>query len=131
MKREQKYEYNMFILVSGIAIIFFVIILSFSLIMSDENELQVNEFGESYEADTLMACIMAQDFVKSKLKAPSTAEFQMCYKATTTYQGSQNYYTTGYVDSQNGFGAMLRTEYTVKIVDNQDGYWSLKDIDVN
>jgi hypothetical protein len=36
----------------------------------------------------------------------------------------------GYVDSQNGFGAMLRSEWTCKIKENADKTWSVIDFNI-
>lgn len=47
-------------------------------------------------------------YVKDRLKAPTTAEF-----AEEQVSGPRDkvYVVTGYVDSQNGFGAMVRNSY--------------------
>lgn len=95
----------------------------------------INKFGEYYEADLGTACFMSQDFVEKRLKSPGSAEFQSCKKeeyggVMVRYLGNQTYYTRGYVDSQNGFGALIRSNYRTEILDNQDETWTLKDIDV-
>ena len=87
----------------------------------------INEFDEHYKIDKTMACIMTQGFVEDVLKAPSTAKFQNCYDASVNYQGGQIYYVHTYVDSQNGFGAMIRTQYSMEIRDNQDKTWTKLD----
>lgn len=65
------------------------------------------------EDDADMAFYMSQEFVKDKLKAPSTAEFprRSDSDVTVTKLGSGKYSVIAWVDSENGFGAMIRTTY--------------------
>lgn len=60
----------------------------------------------------LDACVNVQMAVKDRLKAPSTADFSNCPDATTTFKAGDTTYVTGYVDSENGFGAKLRSRYS-------------------
>ena len=62
--------------------------------------------------DPLPACACAQDRVTSFLKSPGSAQFQnLCYDEAKQVEGERNYVVTSYVDSQNGFGALLRSYY--------------------
>lgn len=76
----------------------------------------------------LGACFMAQQFMTDRLKAPSSAEFENCNDATITFLGNNTYEVLSYVDSQNGFGAMLRTNYYVELYYLGDEYWRMLDI---
>jgi len=67
------------------------------------------------------ARVAAKLFVKDRLKAPSTARFGTL-TATESYDGS--YLVSGYVDSQNSFGAMIRTYFSCT-VEYDDGKWKL------
>ena len=78
------------------------------------------------------AWIMAKQFVTDQLKAPSTAEWGSVFKGT--YQDPQNCVTAlsdnhfrckGWVDSQNGFGAMIRTRFVCTVKYVGDSKWSL------
>lgn len=73
------------------------------------------------EHDSLSAYVMAQDFVSSQLKAPSTAKFQTYSKELVQDLGGGRYYVSAYVDAQNSFGAMIRNQFncTVKYVGNK------------
>ena len=71
------------------------------------------------------AAIIAQDYVRDTLKSPSSAKFESINRATITRQGSDKYTITSWVDSMNGFGAVIRTRYTVQVRDNGNGKWSL------
>jgi hypothetical protein len=59
--------------------------------------------------------IIAKDFAKQRLKAPSTAEFQSSYEVQPVNEGGGQYSISFYVDSQNGFGAMIRTNIIMKL----------------
>lgn len=51
----------------------------------------------------------AQNIVEGYLKAPSTAKFCSFVDAKVTHLGNGEYKVTGWVDSQNSFGAMIRS----------------------
>lgn len=69
--------------------------------------------------------IQAQEFVKQGLKAPSTAKFpSLSYE--TTDLGDGRYKIISYVDSQNSFGAMLRSEWTVVMKNISVDKWILE-----
>jgi hypothetical protein len=60
------------------------------------------------------AIALAQQAVLRRLKAPSTASFPWSHSEYTVAQyDSGKWRVLGYVDSQNGFGAMLRLRWTV------------------
>jgi hypothetical protein len=73
--------------------------------------------------------IMAEDFVADSLKSPSTAAFSG-RDETRVYQDGNTWYVHGWVDSQNSFGATVRTRYHVTM--RQHGQqWKLVDINFN
>lgn len=96
-------------------IITICVVLFFSLgiigaIVQDDNEgaVKVNKVPAAS-----MAYIISQDCVKNKLKSPSTADFPFSdYKSEVD---SNNYIIQSYVDSQNGFGATIRSDWQVKL----------------
>ncbi len=53
--------------------------------------------------------ILCQQLVKGELKSPSTADFP--WTAQTYRKGKNRWVINSYVDSQNGFGATIRTNY--------------------
>ena len=81
--------------------------------------------------DTTSAFVMSQEFVTKKLKAPSTAKFPYTSDegVNVVYQGECKHKILAYVDSQNSFGAMIRTKYYAE-VQNKKGTdtWILLDI---
>lgn len=72
----------------------------------------------------------SQSYVKANLKSPASADFPLSdYKSWRL--DTANYVIKGYVDSQNGFGAMIRTNWRTEMVfnggDPHDGSsWTVK-----
>lgn len=88
----------------------------------------VSTSGDSGTDDqSTMAEVMCEDFVKARLKSPGSAEFG----PTDTAREDDVYTVRGPVDSQNGFGAMLRSDYVCVVRDNPDDSWNLVDISIN
>jgi hypothetical protein len=75
-----------------------------------------------------------QDFVRDRLKAPSTAEFPGGmfdnFSGHVTSEDRGTYRIASYVDSQNSFGAMLRTHYSGRIRIEPNGEWTLLELDL-
>lgn len=103
----------------GIIIIIGIVIFAFS-----------SCFGSSdakSEDNTAMIITIAQDEVKSKLKAPSTAKFPWGFseynikEVASKTDGFNEYYVDGYVDAENSFGAKIRTRFIVKLELSDDG----------
>lgn len=67
---------------------------------------------------------VCQDFVKKRLKAPSTAEFV----DLEVSESAGDYTVAGNVDAQNSFGAQLRSAFTCVVHDDGDE-WRLVSID--
>lgn len=78
------------------------------LVFSSERTTSVN-------GDKVSACIVAEKFVKQSLKAPATAEFPPGTSECRTSQSGRKWTVNSYVDSQNGFGALIRTYYLAKM----------------
>jgi hypothetical protein len=72
-----------------------------------------------------------EDYVKDYLKAPATAEFSGFADTQIIAQGHNKYAVIGWVDSQNSFGAELRTKYVCKTTDEGNGQWSFEPLVVN
>lgn len=57
---------------------------------------------------------VCHQFVKERLRAPATAKFERYSEARIT--GVEPTYTVrGHVDSENGFGALIRSDYTCTV----------------
>ncbi len=78
---------------------------------------------------------MAQQFVEQNLKAPRSAKFPWSFDRYQIYElegeGWENCYeVTGYVDAQNSYGAMIRSNFTVHLKDLGDDQWRLLNITI-
>lgn len=70
----------------------------------------------------------AKLFVKDRLKSPKTAEFAPFSDAKCEpLSDGKTWQIYSYVDSQNSFGAMLRTGFYVKLIEDGPN-WKLLDI---
>lgn len=67
--------------------------------------------------DSTMAFVMSQKFVKQRLKSPATAKFPSRTDPAVKihYTGDCQHTIQAYVDSQNGFGAIIRTTYYIQL----------------
>jgi len=88
---------------------------------SSSNTNDVAKQETSSVPDESEANIMAQGFIKQVLKSPSTADFPFL-DYTTTINGNR-YTVVSHVDSQNGFGAMIRSNWRV-VMDHNGGEWN-------
>ena len=72
---------------------------------------------EPVKPDPILAYNFAEDFITERLKSPSTAEFPGIFdkKDHITDLGGGEYQINSWVDSQNGFGAMIRSRWSCKI----------------
>lgn len=80
------------------------------------------------EDNSLMAYIMIEDFVKERLVSPGSARFPGIFDGKAdhiTYLGNQRYRIVSWVDSQNAFGASLRTYFTAEIEQTGEETWRL------
>lgn len=79
------------------------------------------------------AFVMSQQYVRARLKAPSTAKFPSGSRDyQTQYMGDCKHRVVAYVDSQNSFGAMIRTPYYAEMqyIRNSGNQWRLLDLKV-
>jgi len=75
------------------------------------------------------AYLYSTEFVKKRLKAPSTADFSSKRESTVLKLGEHEYAVTGYVDSENGFGAKIRSNWSTKVRKEGDG-WVLEHVQI-
>jgi len=104
----------------------------------------VSFFGSSSEPKQLeqptesYAYVHCKYNVEQRLKSPSTADFGSINQTAISQlrkgmRGKKHeiqYLVTGYVDSQNSFGAMLRSTYRCKITGQTGGKWYVNDISI-
>jgi hypothetical protein len=80
--------------------------------------------------DTVAAYSICQQFVEERLKAPGSAKWPWIHTdQVTEHLGNGKYRIKSYVDSQNVFGAMVRTHF-VCVVQHVDGAkWRLESLE--
>jgi len=91
-----------------------------------EIEAQARDCG-----NTTMAFVMSQNFVKQRLKSPASAEFPyVSDRGVDVFpDGVCGFQVSAYVDSHNGFGAMIRSRYQAKIsYDRKTKLWSVGEL---
>lgn len=76
----------------------------------------------------MTAYFASQEFVKDKLKAPSTAKFPWYSEVVVTDLGGGRFRVSAYVDAQNSFGAQIRTRYTCVLKGADELNWTLESI---
>lgn len=80
--------------------------------------------------DRFSAHYMAKQFVTARLRAPKTAEFPSQSEVLIVPLGGCSHSVSGYVDSQNGFGALIRTRYTAIVKSTGGDKWVLEDLSI-
>jgi hypothetical protein len=84
--------------------------------------------GSGPEHDEISAQVMMEQFVSEKLKSPASAEFESGFSSKILKVGNKSYEVNSYVDSQNGFGAMIRTEFYCKVTYVGNEKWQLDEL---
>ena len=85
-------------------------------------------------SNTSMAYIMSQNFVKKRLKAPSSAQFPSTLDqgVSITPGASCSFEVAAYVDAKNGFGAPLRSYYSASMsYDRSSKMWRATKLTIN
>jgi len=83
--------------------------------------------------NTSMAYVMAQGFVKKRLKAPSSAKWPGMFDAIdhAKHVYGQVYVVRSWVDAQNSFGAMLRMNYECRLEQISEHDWKLLSLEMD
>jgi hypothetical protein len=64
------------------------------------------------------AWVVCEDFVRQRLRAPSTAEFPSAWSDNSRFVtdlGGGKFRVSAYVDAQNGFGAQIRNNFVCTV----------------
>lgn len=79
----------------------------------------------------ITAQTMAEKFVRNSLRSPSTASFGSFFgesqdpRECVTDLGGGHYRVVGWVDAQNGFGAMIRSNFVCEVQDLGNDQWMI------
>lgn len=95
-----------------ISFLIFVVVAVFIVVKcgcSNDEENKVKTY------DKIDALTHAQIYIKSKLKSPASAEFEGGADGVIKINDT-TFTVMGTVDSQNSFGAMLRSNYSCKVI---------------
>ena len=78
-------------------------------------------------SDDIQAFLAAKEFMKQRLKSPSTADFPFLRDGSqiTTLECG-HFKVRSFVDAQNSFGAMIRTNYEAVLRHSGGGNWTLE-----
>lgn len=113
------------------AIIIFIIGIAGALGVGSESnsinstDTSVNSINEP-EDHTIEAFVYAQEQIEQQIKSPSSAEWPTAYESLLHQKG--NVYTfKSYFDSQNSFGAMIRTNY-ICVVEENNNLYTIKEL---
>ena len=79
--------------------------------------------------DRVGAFLACKQFVTKRLKSPSTAEFPNSSEAIVNLLSDNEWAVASHVDSQNGFGAMIRSPFTCTVKPEGDN-WRLIEIKI-
>lgn len=83
-------------------------------------------------SDPIEAYTMGQSFVRERLKSPDSAKFPSGLdKHKTTELSTNKWEISSYVDSQNSFGAMIRTRYKIVIEKIGPDTWKIHQFQIN
>jgi hypothetical protein len=107
-------------------VFFFIIFLVFKCSCSQTDE-QVSDNNEQNLKITALTA--AQECVKERLKSPSSADFPWGSDCVTKISDN-TYVINSYVDSQNSFGAMLRTNFTCQVTLNGNDTYTCDSVEL-
>lgn len=72
---------------------------------------------------------LCQRYVAARLSSPGSARFPAIHEAGVTIAtGGDDFVVRGFVDSQNGFGAIIRTPFVCTVQHDGDERWKLSEL---
>lgn len=107
--------------ISGIMIVFFFIV---GVDSQNNYSSQTPNFSTNDIGDKIDLHVQAQQFVLQGLKAPATAKFP-AFPYGAIDLGNDRYKIISFVDSQNSFGALIRSDWTV-VMKTSNNSWVLE-----
>ena len=99
-------------------------------VTTTDNSNVTNTPKEPSKDDQISVWVEAEDIVKNNLKSPSTAKFPFSFSdGDITEIADNTFKVTSYVDSENSFGAKIRSNFSITILKSGDKY-TYKDLSI-
>jgi len=118
-------------------VVIFLLVLAFaSRSPSPDTHLPRSSTPESPSDKNIEAWVMAQQFVKGQLRAPSTASFGSVFgdyqgpDEHVTALGDGRYQVVGWVDAENAFGAKVRSDFLCILRELSNEEWRCEQVSV-
>lgn len=98
---------------------------------AEQKAIHAEQRKESDCKSETMHHVMSDEFIKDRLKSPSTAKFSSYGDSKAIYLGDCRVQHVGYVDAQNSFGAVVRNRYvSVTIYNKTRGKYTLESLEM-
>ena len=94
------------------------------------NAVQQAKEEQGSTSSKMDAYSMAQQFVTDTLKSPASAKYPDYDEEYVQLTGDNTYSVAAYVDSQNSFGALIRTSWTATVINEGNGHWRCEGVNV-
>lgn len=91
-----------------------IVVVSSVLIWSKSGETTSDNTQNRHQSSDTSAFVQCKNFVQERLRAPATADFPFLER-TSWDMGNNTWVVKSHVDSQNGFGAMIRSKWYCKV----------------
>lgn len=101
----------------GCAVILCIMIVAWIVLSVGSCMSSASSAPRKMDTPSLTAWHMSKRFAERELKAPTTAKWPSHLDPEVSVEklGGRRYLVRGYVDSQNSFGAMIRTRFSVEM----------------
>lgn len=81
--------------------------------------------------DAVGAWVICQQFLEDRLTAPATADYPAGYSQYTTSLGGSRFRVDAFVDAENGFGALVRTDFVCTVDYQGNDRWRLESLQID
>lgn len=127
-KTKEVYQGDKYVVVKLLFVLVCIIVIIYSVatIFNTSTKTTSKSSSKDYKRE---AYVMSQEFIQKQLKAPSTAKFPSYYEIEVT-QTDNRYKVEAYVDSENIFGATLRTNYCMILERKDNESWTKISCDI-
>lgn len=116
-------------LIFFLCVVFFIIIYKSSSVPQSQYSPPKSKKEKACSDNTAGAKVMSERFVKQQLVSPATSDFASILDSEIVPTGNCSYKVKSHVDSQNKFGATLRTHYIADLQYNfEQETWKLIDL---